>query len=51
MLAHREAANLASRLIRQTIENQGVSEDQLTIHSDRGPSMASDHRVRFQPQP
>ncbi len=41
MLAHREAASLASRLIRQTLENQGVSEDQLTIHSDRGPSMAS----------
>ncbi len=41
MLAHREAASLASRLIRETIEKQGVSEDQLTIHSDRGPSMAS----------
>ncbi len=41
MLAHCEAASLASRLIRQTLENQGVSEDQLTIHSDRGPSMAS----------
>jgi putative transposase len=41
MLGHREAASLASRLIRQTVENQGVSEDQLTIHSDRGPSMAS----------
>jgi len=41
MLAHREAASLASRLIRETLENQGVPEDQLTIHSDRGPSMAS----------
>jgi putative transposase len=41
MLAHREAASLASRLIRQTLNDQGVSENQLTIHSDRGPSMAS----------
>jgi len=41
MLAHRESADLASRLIRQTVENQGAREDQLTIHSDRGPSMAS----------
>jgi putative transposase len=41
MLAHREAASLASRLIRETIEKQGVLEDHLTIHSDRGPSMAS----------
>jgi len=44
MLAHRESADLASRLIRETVENQGVCEDQLTIHSDRGPSMAS-HNV------
>lgn len=41
MLAHRESADLASRLIRQTLEKQNVSEDQLTIHSDRGPSMTS----------
>ena len=41
MLAHRESADLASRLIRETVEKQGASEDQLTIHSDRGPSMAS----------
>ena len=40
-LAHRESASLASRLIRQTVVKQGVSEDLLTIHSDRGPSMAS----------
>jgi putative transposase len=41
MLAHQESAELASRLIRETIAKQNVSEDQLTIHSDRGPSMAS----------
>lgn len=41
MLAHCESSDLASRLIRETIEKQGVSEDQLTLHSDRGPSMTS----------
>ena len=41
MLAHRECSSLASKLIRETIEKQGVSEDQLTLHSDRGPSMTS----------
>ena len=41
MLAARESSGLASRLIRETVEKQGVSGDQLTIHSDRGPSMAS----------
>ncbi len=44
MLAHRESSDLASRLIRDTITKQDVSEDQLTIHSDRGPSMTS-HNV------
>jgi len=41
MLAHRESASLASRLIRESVEKQQVSEDQLTLHSDRGPSMGS----------
>jgi putative transposase len=41
MLASRESSQLAKRLIRETIEKQGVSGDELTIHSDRGPSMAS----------
>jgi len=41
MLAHREAAELASRLIRETVQKQGVDADQLTIHSDRGAAMAS----------
>jgi putative transposase len=44
MLASCESSDLASRLIRQTVEKQEVCEDQLTIHSDRGPSMAS-HNV------
>ena len=44
MLAHREAHDLASRLIRETIQKQNVCEDQLILHSDRGPSMTS-HNV------
>jgi putative transposase len=41
MLAHRESTDLASRLIRETVDKQGVDRNQLTIHSDRGPSMSS----------
>ena len=41
MLAHRESADLARRLIRETVIKQSVVEEQLTIHSDRGPSMTS----------
>ncbi|WP_147867471.1 IS3 family transposase [Stieleria maiorica] len=41
MLAHREAADLATQLIETTIEKQGVQSDQLILHSDRGPSMTS----------
>ncbi len=41
LLAHREHADLATRLIRETIDKQNVPEDQLIIHSDRGPSMTS----------
>jgi putative transposase len=41
MLAHCESADLAGRLIRESCHKQGVVEGQLTIHSDRGPSMQS----------
>jgi len=41
MLAHRESTDLASRLIRESVEKQNVGAGQLTIHSDRGPSMTS----------
>jgi putative transposase len=42
MLAHRESAELAKRLIRETLEKEGIQGGQeLTIHSDRGPSMTS----------
>ena len=41
MVAERESAALAERLIRETCERQGISRDQLTIHADRGVSMRS----------
>ena len=41
MLAHRESDHLAERLIRETVVKEGIVRDQLTIHSDRGPSMRS----------
>jgi putative transposase len=41
MLAHRESAALAKKLIGETCERQGVAPGQLTIHADRGTSMTS----------
>lgn len=41
MLAERENADLAARLIRETCHQHDVHEDQLTLHSDRGPAMKS----------
>jgi putative transposase len=41
MLAYRESAELAGRLIAATCEKQGIERDQLTIHADRGASMTS----------
>ena len=41
LLAHRESAELAERLLADTIRKQHVRADQLTIHADRGTSMAS----------
>jgi putative transposase len=41
MLASRENADLAKRLIRDSIDRQNVSPGELIIHSDRGPSMKS----------
>jgi len=41
MLAFRESEHLAERLIRETVLDEGIVRDQLTIHSDRGPSMRS----------
>ena len=41
MVAHRESAELAKRLIRESCRKQGIEPDQLTIHADRGSSMRS----------
>jgi putative transposase len=41
MVAHRESAELAKRLILETCRNQGIERDTLTIHADRGSSMKS----------
>jgi putative transposase len=41
MIASRETGALAKELISQTCIRQGIAEEQLTIHSDRGTSMTS----------
>jgi putative transposase len=41
LLAHRESASLAKRLIAETIEKQGIRPGDLTLHADRGTSMRS----------
>ena len=41
MVAHRESAALAERLIDETCARQEIGRDQLTIHADRGSSMTS----------
>jgi putative transposase len=41
MVAHREAAVLAERLLADTVTAQHVEHQQLTIHADRGTSMTS----------
>lgn len=41
MVAGRESASLAERLMMESCEKQGIAKDQLTIHADRGASMKS----------
>jgi putative transposase len=41
MVAHREGAALAERLIKESCQRQGIVPGQLTIHADRGSSMKS----------
>jgi putative transposase len=41
MVAHRETAALAARLIEETCSRQKIVAGQLTIHADRGTSMTS----------
>jgi putative transposase len=41
MVAHREHAELAERLIAETLAKQAIPTGQLTLHADRGSSMTS----------
>jgi putative transposase len=41
MVAERESATLAQRLIDETCDKQGIQPGQLTIHADRGTAMTS----------
>jgi putative transposase len=41
MLAHRESATLAEKLIAESCERQGIAPGQLTVHADRGSAMRS----------
>ena len=43
MVAYRELAALANRLIHESCEKQGIVKGQLTLHADRGSSMRSKH--------
>ena len=41
LIAERESAALAEKLLAETIAKQRIAGDQLTVHADRGTSMAS----------
>ena len=41
MLAHRESAILAKKLIEASLKKQAIGRGQLTVHADRGTSMTS----------
>lgn len=41
LLADRESSTLAVELIRQSCKREGIRENQLTVHADRGSSMRS----------
>jgi putative transposase len=41
MVAARESATLAEKLIRETCQKQAIAPGQLTVHADRGSSMTS----------
>ena len=41
LLAHRESAGLAQRLIAATVAREGIAPGQLTVHADRGAAMIS----------
>jgi putative transposase len=41
MIAHRESATLAERVIQTCCEREGIQPGQLTVHADRGTAMTS----------
>ncbi len=41
MVAPRESAKLAERLVTDSLDRQGISRDQVTLHADRGPSQTA----------
>jgi putative transposase len=41
MVAHRESAQLAKKLIAESVRKQSIERGQLTVHADRGSSMTS----------
>mgnify|MGYP001460985869 CR=1 FL=1 len=41
MVAPRESAELAKKLIQESLDRQGISAGQLHLHADNGPSMTS----------
>lgn len=41
MVAERETARLAGRLVRESCRKEGIAKDQLTLHQDRGAPMTS----------
>ncbi len=41
MVATREAAELAKRLVREACDREGIDEGQLSLHADRGAAMVS----------
>ena len=47
LLASKESAELARKLVQETAEKQGIEDDKLVIHSDRGPSMKSKLLAQF----
>jgi putative transposase len=47
MVARRETASLAERLIRESCRKQAISPDQLVIHSDRGAAMTAKSVARL----
>ena len=41
MVARRESATLAKRLVTESLNKQGIVAEQLTLHADRGSSMTA----------